>query len=73
MKDSQLQKKLANCSGVHLSPVNDHFRVEAATANCGTLMGPTSLVNVPSQNITNDLAMIDVFETMIRSPRLCCG
>ena len=31
-------------------------------------MGPTFLVHVPSQDIANDLAMIDLFETMSRSP-----
>ena len=34
------------------------------------LMGPANLVSVPSQNIANDLAMIDRFETMIRSPMI---
>ena len=43
-----------------------------ATANCGVLMGPTSLVNDPSQNIVNDLAMIDRIGTMILSPMHDC-
>ena len=33
-------------------------------------MGPIILVSVPNQNIANDLAMIDVFETMIRLPMI---
>ena len=35
---------------------------------CGTLMDPTSLVKVLSLNVTNELALIDEFETRIRSP-----
>ena len=38
-----------------------------ATANCGTLMGPTSLDNFSSQNVANDLDMIDLIETTIRT------
>ena len=45
------------------------FCVTVATANCGTLMGSSSIVNVSSGNIANDLARIDLFNTMIRSPR----
>ena len=33
-------------------------------------MGCTSLVHVSSQNIADDLAMIDLFETMTRSPMI---
>ena len=57
-------------SRVHLSLMNDPSVLRYATASCDTLMAPTSLVNVPSQNIAHDLAMIDLFETMIRSPMI---
>ena len=33
-------------------------------------MCPTSPVNVPNQNIANDLAMSDLFENTIRSPMI---
>ena len=57
-------------SCVHPSPVNDPFCGKVATATCGILMGSTSLVNVPSQNIDNDIGMSDLFEIMIRSPMI---
>ena len=41
-------------SCVHISPAHDPFCTEIATANCGA----------------NDLAMIDLFETKIRSPMI---
>ena len=41
--------------------------MKVATANCGILMGPTSVVSVSNQNVAHDLAMPDLFETMIRS------
>ena len=36
-------------------------------------MGPISLGNIPAHNIANDLAMIDLLETMIRSPMIVLG
>ena len=43
----------------------------APSPDCGILVGvPQVFVRVPSQNIGNDLAMIDYLETMIRSPMI---
>ena len=49
------------------------FSFKVPTTNCGTLMGPTSLGNITTHNSANDLAMIDLLETTIRSPMIELG